>query len=111
MRTSVLLPLAFALAHAGAFAAQQPTYKPRPAEINEIEGMYQLDNGATLKVAEEGRRLVARIGKRFVTDMVPVAEYRYVSPDGRMTMQFKVVAFDGEVVLTYPAELDVAALR
>ncbi len=111
MRTSVLLPLAFAFAHAGAFAAQQATYQPRADEVEQIKGMYRLDNGATLKVQEQGRRLVARIGRHYVTEMVPVAENRYVSPDGRMTMQFRSLPFDGEVVLTYPAELNDAVLR
>jgi hypothetical protein len=107
MRTSLLLPLAFALAHASAFAGPQ-TYKPRPAEIDEIKGVYQLDNGAILRVSEQRHRLYAQLGQRTVTEMVPVAEYRYVSPDQRMTMEFNPLPFDGQVVLIYPADLNLA---
>lgn len=108
MRATFLLPLAFALVGASAVAAPQAAYKPRPAEIDEILGMYRLDNGATLKVTEERRRLVARLGKHYVTELVPVAEYRYASPDQRVTLRFNPLPFDGEVVLTYPAGLDLA---
>ncbi|MDB5935816.1 MAG: hypothetical protein JWQ01_3160 [Massilia sp.] len=105
MRTFFLLPLAFALAHGGAVAAPQAAYEPSASEIDEIKGMYRLDNGATLKVSDSGWHLTARIGKRFVTEMIPVAEYSYVSRDRRMTLQFKGRPFVDAVVLTYPADL------
>jgi hypothetical protein len=124
MRTMTLLPLALALVQASAFAGPQTipgparpaigavpmvaTYKPRPAEIDDVVGTYKLDNGATLKVKMERRRLYAELGQRGMTEMVPVGEYRYVSPDQRMTFEFNPLPFDGEVVLTYPADLNVA---
>ncbi|MET0856799.1 MAG: hypothetical protein ABWY27_08625 [Telluria sp.] len=105
MRKLLLFPLAVALAHGGAFGGP---YKPRPAEIDEIKGVYILDNGATLKVSTWQNRVYAELGQRGVTEMVPVAEYRFASPDQRMTMAFNPREFDGEVVLTYPADLNVA---
>jgi hypothetical protein len=108
MRTPFLLPLAFALAQTSAFAETQTSYQPRPAEMDDIKGVYRLDNGAILKVSEQRHRLYAQFGRGTVTEMVPVAEYRYVSRDQRVTMQFNPLPFDGEVVLTYPADLNAA---
>jgi hypothetical protein len=59
-------------------------------------------------VTARQNRVYAELGQRGVTEMVPVAEYRFVSPDRRMTMAFNPREFDGEVVLTYPADPGVA---
>jgi hypothetical protein len=107
MRTITLLPLAFALVQASAWAEPQ-TYKPRPAEIDDVIGTYTLDNGATLKVSVQRHRLYAELGQRGATEMVPVGEYRYVAPGQRMTLEFNPLPFDGQVRLTYPADLAVA---
>lgn len=128
MRTLTLtcLPLAFALVQATAFAAPQaqqaapslgeiqvrgvtPSYKPRPMEIAEVKGNYAMDNGASLKVTNKGNRIYAQLGQRLVTEMVPVAENLYVSPDQRMTMEFRPIAFGDQIVLTYPADMNVAS--
>lgn len=125
MRTISYLPLAIALASAGAFAGPQtvrsepamteiqvrgvaPAYKPRPEQVQEIKGVYVFDNGATLKVSNERRRLFAQLGGRAPTEMVPVAENLFTSPDQRMTMEFQPNAFGDLMVLTYPADLNVA---
>jgi hypothetical protein len=121
MRTITLLSLAFALVQGSAVAEPQTiagpsmsviplvaTYKPRPAEIDDVLGVYKLDNGATLKVSMERHRLYARLGERIATEMVPVGEYHYVSADQRMEMEFNPLPFDGMVLLTYPADLNVA---
>jgi hypothetical protein len=110
MRTITLLPLAFALVQASAWAEPQTmpapasTYKPRPAEIDDVIGTYKLDNGATLKVSVKRHRLYAELGPRSATEMVPVGEYRYVAPGQRMTIEFNPLPFDGQVLLTYPAD-------
>jgi hypothetical protein len=116
-----MLPLALALVQASAFAEPQAiagpsmsaiplvaTYKPRPAEINDVLGVYKLDNGATLKVSMERHRLYARLDERGATEMVPVGEYHYVAPDQRMEIEFNPLPFDGMVLLTYPADLNAA---
>ena len=126
MRTLTCLPLAFALIQATAFAAPPvvqtvpslgeievrgvaPAYHPRPMEIAEVMGSYALDNGMTLKLSNERRRLYAQLGQRGVTEMAPVAENVYQSPDRRMTMELRPAAFGGEVLLTYPADMNVAS--
>jgi hypothetical protein len=126
MRTLTLLPLAFALVQGAAFAGPQtvqtepslseirvpgvvPTYKPRPGEIDEIKGVYAFDNGASLKVSNERRRIYARLGRRDPVEMIPVSKYRFVSIDQRMTMEFRPMPFSDEMVLTYPADFDVAS--
>lgn len=126
MRTLFLLPLAFALSQASAFAAPQttrsesslseiqvrgdmPAYKPRPAEIEEVQGVYSLDNGTPLKISTERRKLYAQLGQRKLTELVPVAENRFASPDQRITMEYRPAPFDGEIVLTYPSDLNVAS--
>lgn len=125
MRTLTILSLAAALTQASAFAAPQsppsersmpeikvarvmPTYQLQPAQIDEIKGVYKLDNGATLKVSNLRRRLFAQLGQRNLTELVPLAENLFVSPDQRMTMEYHPMAFGDEVVLTYPADLNVA---
>lgn len=125
MRTLTILSLAAALTQASAFAAPQspqgersmpeikvaramPAYQLQPAQIDEIKGVYKLDNGATLRVSNQHRRLFAQLGQRNLTELVPLAENRFVSPDQRMTMEYHPMAFGDEVVLTYPADLNVA---
>jgi hypothetical protein len=125
MRTVILLPLAFALAHSAAWAGPQsnstepemsavqvvglaPGYKPRPAEIDEIKGVYALDNGMVLKISHERRRLFAQLGERQVAELVAVGANRYEVPGQRMTIEYHPIAFGDEVVLTYPADLNVA---
>jgi hypothetical protein len=125
MRTLILLPLAFALTQAPAFAAPQstrsesslseiqvrgvmPTYKPRPFEIEQVQGAYRLDNGLNLKIATEHRRLYAKLGQRTLTELVPVSENHFASADGRVAVEFRPLPFNDEIVLTYPSDLNVA---
>ena len=125
MRTTILLALAFALSQASAVAAPQaqqdaaalseiqvrgtlPATRLQPEQIAEIKGVYALDNGATLKITSVQRRLFAQLGQRNLTELVPLGDNRFVAPDQRMTMEFKPIAFGEEIVLTYPADLNVA---
>ncbi len=127
MRTLFLLPLALALSQASAIAAPQTQQgdpslseiqvrgvmpaaaKLQPQQIDEIKGVYALDNGAALKITNVQRRLFAQLGQRNLTELVPVGDNRFVSLDQRMTVEYKPVAFGDEIVLTYPADLNVAA--
>lgn len=125
MRPLILLPLAFALSQIAAFAAPQapqsdaslseiqvrsgmPTYKPRPVEIEQVQGVYNLDNGLNLKIATEHRRLYAQLGQRSPTELVPVSENHFASADGRVALEFRPLPFNDEIVLTYPSEPNVA---
>jgi hypothetical protein len=125
MRTHILLPFALALASASAFAAPQqpqtepsmseiqirgvaPIYKPMRRELAEVKGLYTLDNGAILTVTVQGRTLYAQLGDRKVTEMVAIAPNRFVSHEQRMTFDYKPEWASDEVVLTYPADLNVA---
>lgn len=126
MRTIHCLPLAIALIGATAYAAPQteqtepalseiqvhgvmPTYKPTPAQIDEVKGTYVMDNGSALKITKENRRLYAQLGQRLVTEMVAVGENRFVSPNQRMTIEYQPIAFGDQILLTYPADLNVAS--
>ncbi|WP_426175095.1 hypothetical protein [Massilia sp. TWR1-2-2] len=113
MRTLILLPLAFALVYTTSTAAPYPgdrqlrresgqTYQPRPMEVAEVTGVYELDNGETVKISVERRSLYARIGLRAPIQLVAVAEHKFVSVDRRVTLQFKPIAFGDQIVLTYP---------
>lgn len=125
MRTLTILSLAMALTQASAFAAPQspqtesslseiqvtsvmPTYQLQPIQVDELKGVYKLDNGATFKVTNVRRKLFAQLGQRDRTELVPLAENLFVSPGQRMTMEFRPAAFGDEVLLTYPADLNVA---
>jgi hypothetical protein len=68
----------------------------------------RLRRRATLNVSVQRHRLYAELGQRSAAEMVPVGEYRYVAPGQRMTIEFNPLPFDGEVRLTYPADLAVA---
>lgn len=127
MRTLFLLPLAFALSQASAIAAPQTQQgdpslseiqvrgvmpaaaKLQPQQIDEIKGVYALDNGSALKITNVQRRLFAQLGQRDLTELVPVGDNRFVSLDQRMTVEYRPVAFGDEIVLTYPADLNVAS--
>jgi hypothetical protein len=125
MRPLFLLPLAFALSQASAFAAPQapqseaavsdsqvrsvqPTYKPRPAELEELLGVYPMDNGVNFKIATEHRKLYAQLGQRDLGELVPVSENHFLSPDGRVALEVRLIPFATEIVLTYPSEPNVA---
>jgi hypothetical protein len=86
-------------------------YRLHPAEVDEIIGVYRTDDGLVLRVTNTGRRLFLQIGERPRTEMVPVAEYRFVSADRRITMQYRPVAYADELEVSYPADLDVASAR
>lgn len=125
MRTLTILSLAIALTQASALAAPQspqtesslseiqvtsvmPSYQPQPMQVDEVKGVYKLDNGATFKVSNQHRKVYAQLGERGLTEMVPLAENLYVSPQQRMTMELRPAAFGDEILLTYPADLNVA---
>ena len=127
MRTLFLLPLAFALSQASAIAAPQTQQgnpslseiqvrgvmpaaaKLQPQQIDEIKGVYALGNGSALKITNVQRRLFAQLGQRNLTELVPVGDNRFVSLDQRMTVEYRPVAFGDEIVLTYPADLNLAS--
>ena len=125
MRTFTILPLAFALTQAAAFAApQEPqqtpamseiqvqgasVYKMQSSERDEVKGVYNLDNGATFKITGQRNRLYAELGQRGVTELVAVSADRFVAPAQNMTVQYVPQAFGDQVVLTYPAELNASA--
>jgi hypothetical protein len=130
MRTLTLLPVAIALLQVTAFAVAQSgqteatllseiqvrpvagqTYGPTPMQVAEMKGDYAMDNGETLKISIEHRRLVARVGQGIAAELVPVAENRFASADRRMTMEFKPIAFGDQILLTYPASPDVASSK
>lgn len=125
MRTRTILSLALALTQVSALAAPQTsqneqsmssiqvpgvtaTYKLQPAQIDELKGVYKLDNGITLKVSNVRHKLYAQLGERKLTELVPLTDELFVSPDQRMTMEYRPHAFGDEVVLSYPADLNVA---
>lgn len=114
-----------ALTQAGALAAPQapqsersmseiqvtsvrPTYQLQPDQVNEIKGVYKLDNGATFKVTNVHRKLFAQLGQRNRVELLPLSENLFVSPDQRITMEYRPQGFGDQIVLTYPADLNVA---
>lgn len=125
MRVLPLLLLATALAPASVLAAPQaapdgqamskidvpgttPVYRMRPAEVDQVKGVYLLDNGVTFQVSSERRKLFAQFGQARPVELVAVAENRFVSADRRVTMALRPVAFGDEIMLTYPSDFNVA---
>jgi hypothetical protein len=87
-------------------ATTTPTYQLQPAQVQEVTGSYRLDNGLVLKVSNRQRRVYAQLGQRGPVEMVAVAQYHFVSADGRMTMEFRPIAFGDQIVLTYPSDFN-----
>ena len=126
MRTRLLFSLAFSVIQATVIAAPQtqqgdgamseiqvrgiaPAYKLQPEQIADVKGTYALDNGATLKITNVQRRLFVQLDGRERAELVPIGANRFVAPGQRLTMEYKPVAFGEEIVLTYPADLNVAS--
>jgi hypothetical protein len=103
MRSRFLFSLAFALTQLTACAVSGHLLQPQ--QIDDIKGVYLLDNGTTLTISHVQRRLYAELGHRGLVEMVPVADNRFVAPDQRMTMEYRK-SDGGEIVLTYPADVD-----
>lgn len=128
MRTLTILSIAIAMSTATAFAAPQqaqtepslseiqvraamPTYQLQPQQVDEVKGVYVMDNGSTVKITNQNRRLFAQIGQRSSTELIPISDTRFVSPDQQVTMEYHPIAFGDEIVLTYPADLNVASAQ
>lgn len=128
MRTLKILSIAIALTTATAFAAPQavqtepslseiqvraamPTYQLQPQQVDEVKGVYAMDNGSTVKITNKNRRLFAQIGERSSTELIPISDGRFVSPDQRVTMDYHPAAFGDEIVLTYPADQSMASAQ
>ena len=126
MRTLTLFFLATTLTPASTFAAPQapqseqamseiqitsvrPSYQLQPSQVDDIKGVYTLDNGVTFKVSNVHRTLVAQLGQRARTELVPLAANRFVAPGQRLTMEWLPAAFGDAIVLTYPADPNVAS--
>lgn len=126
MRTFTLLPLAFAVTTAAAFAAPQepqqtpalseiqvqgamPVYKAQPMERDAVKGVYKLDNGATFRISGQQNRLYAELGQRGTTELVAIGADRFFAPAQNITVQYVPQAFGDELVLTYPAEMNASA--
>lgn len=119
MRISTLLTATAAFAFsAAAFAAPAPTpaaaatvmevqlvngsaYKLRPAEFDGVQGSYQLDNGATLRVSAEHRRLYAEIDGAPRTELLAVGENTFVANGKRVV--FDQIPFATSVTVTSAA--------
>ena len=113
MRTPTLLLFAIAMMLAASAAsaappAITPTYQLQPAQVQEITGVYRLDNGSSLQVTNQRRTLFVELGRRGAVEMVAMAENHFDSLDRRMTMEFRPIAFGDEIVLTYPSDVDAA---
>lgn len=131
MRIITLLSLAVAVAQVPALAAPQepqepqstsslseiqvrstmPTYQMQPAQLDEVKGVYRLDNGTIFRVTKKHRRLFAQLGDRKLTELLPLTDTRFVSPDQRITMDYIPEAFGDSIVLTYPSDLNLADAR
>ena len=122
MRTFVALSVLAALSlAAAAAAAQQPSaqnhaqteramseiqvtaaqYKPVRAELDAITGIYELDDGATLRVARTNRRVKAALGQVGGVDLVPVGPYTYMARDRSLLVQFNLGTLGEDVLVTY----------
>ena len=72
-------------------------YKLRPAEFDGVQGSYQLDNGASLRVSAEHHRLYAEMdGTR--TELLPVAANTFVANGKRVV--FDQIPFATAVTVT-----------
>ena len=72
-----------------------------PQQLSEVQGTFLLSNGGVLRLTSARGRLYAELNHRDATELVPVAENSFVSKDREMALEYKPVAFDDEIVLSY----------
>ena len=123
MRTHLLVSFAAVLAAAPAFSQDQATPAPaaqdqsvqvpaaqlntklQPQQLNELTGVYRLDNGGVFRMTRVGNRLMGQLGERPVTELVIQADNRFISRDQKMTIDYQAEAFGGQITLRYPSDL------
>ncbi len=78
---------------------QRGSYKPTPSEINDVAGVYKLNNGSVMHITQEHRKLFAEIdGTK--TEIVPVAELSYASANNDLRMHFDQLPFATDVAVS-----------
>lgn len=114
LSVSLLLPAAGAGAQAMAYPPPDtapiswvqvtaPSTAPRIAtrEAQQISGAYEMSNGWYLRVHTGRRYIDTIIDDQPPLRLVPVAPYRFVSGDGKVSMQFKRGAAGDEMLMSY----------
>jgi hypothetical protein len=76
------------------------SYKPRPAEIEGVQGTYSLSNGEVMKISTEHRRLWAEFNNKRKSELIPIAPNTFVARGDRTTIEFDQLPFATEVTLT-----------
>lgn len=80
----------------------------RPDQARQIAGSYDLVNGWHLKVRPGARTIDTRIDKQQPMRLLAVAPYKFVSGDGRVTMEFNLGEFGEDMLMTYAPDPRVA---
>ena len=80
------------------------TWYMNPLALSEIQGMYALSNGRSLRLTNMRGKLYADLNQRGLIELVPVAENTFVSKDRDMALEYKPIAFGEEIVLSYKTD-------
>jgi len=70
-------------------------------QARHIAGTYDLANGWRLKVRPGTRTIDTKIDKQQPMRLLAVAPYKFVSGDGRVTMEFNRGEFGDDMLMTY----------
>ena len=124
---SVLLPASLLMLASGALAQSAAYPKPPAAPISTVQvtgpvktmrimdaqaqqlaGTYTMSNGWRLRVSPSSRFIRAAIDNENPMQLVQVAQDRFVSRDGNVTMQFNQGDWSEDMTMSYVPNQDLA---
>jgi hypothetical protein len=75
-------------------------YKLRPVQFEGVQGTYGLDDGRTMRITSEKRKLYAQINGGDKEEIVAVAQNVFLTADQDLRLEFDQIPFATEVRLT-----------
>lgn len=103
MRKAVVLLAALVLAvpALAALKSERRGHIVKPEHYFDVVGTYHLKDGRVLKVNREGNRVLADLNGAGWVEVVSRTPLLFESPDGRLRLEFTVLPFATEVLITH----------
>ena len=97
------------LAGSALAAAPSPaTYVVDTDQVSELEGVYKLSNGKTLRLTKVDDRLYADLNRHSRVYLAPAGRNTYVSPGGASSIVYQGQPGQGDIVLCYGSDSSTA---
>jgi len=82
-------------------SAAVTSYLIRQNQLPQIAGIYEMTNGWRIKVHPRSRTIDTRIDQQKPMRLLAVSPYKFVSGDGRVTMEFNRGDVGDDMIMTY----------